>query len=113
MPLTSTPYDWCANFATMTRTWSCSRLPGRTTRLREGSLSRPESATVSLRLWILRKCRRSLHAALEERSAEIENSRLRREARERNSFCELIGGSEAMQRVYDAIQRVAQSAVQR
>ena len=52
-----------------------------------------------------------LRAALEERSAEIENRRLREEARERNSFCQLIGGSEPMRLVYDAISRVAESAV--
>ena len=52
-----------------------------------------------------------LRTALEERSAEIENRRLREEARERNSFCQLIGGSEPMRLVYDAISRVAESAV--
>ncbi len=51
-----------------------------------------------------------LRTALEERSAEIENRRLREEARERNSFCQLIGGSEPMRLVYDAISRVAESA---
>jgi DNA-binding NtrC family response regulator len=52
-----------------------------------------------------------LRTALEERSTEIENRRLRQEARERNSFCQLIGGSEPMRLVYDAITRVAESAV--
>src|SRR5690348_2667885 len=52
-----------------------------------------------------------LRTALEERSTEIENRRLRREARERNSFCQLIGGSEPMRLVCDAITRVAESAV--
>ena len=41
----------------------------------------------------------ALRAALEERSAEIENRRLREEARERNSFCQLIGASESMRLV--------------
>src|SRR5713226_4533312 len=52
-----------------------------------------------------------LRGALEERSAEIENCRLREEARGRNSFCQLIGGSEPMRLVYDAISRVADSNV--
>ncbi|MGH9550411.1 MAG: sigma-54-dependent transcriptional regulator, partial [Terriglobales bacterium] len=52
-----------------------------------------------------------LRRALEERSAEIESRRLREEARERNSFCQLIGGSEPMRLVYDAISRVAEKAV--
>jgi len=47
--------------------------------------------------------------ALEKRSMEIENRRLREQIVAKYSFCDLIGGSEAMQRVYDAIQRVAQS----
>ena len=52
-----------------------------------------------------------LHAALEERSAEIENRRIREETRSRNSFCQMIGGSEPMRLVYDAIGRVAESNV--
>jgi DNA-binding NtrC family response regulator len=52
-----------------------------------------------------------LHSALEERSAEIENRRIREEAQRRNSFCQLIGGSEPMRLVYDAISRVAESNV--
>src|SRR6266851_8980430 len=52
-----------------------------------------------------------LRGALEERSAEIENCRLREEARGRNSFCQLIGGSDPMRLVYDAIGRVADSNV--
>ena len=52
-----------------------------------------------------------LHAALDERSAEIENRRIREDARSRNSFCQLIGGSEPMRLVYDAISRVAESNV--
>jgi DNA-binding NtrC family response regulator len=52
-----------------------------------------------------------LHRALEARLAEIENRRLREEARGRNSFCQLIGGSDPMRLVYDAIGRVAESNV--
>jgi DNA-binding NtrC family response regulator len=53
----------------------------------------------------------ALHVAIEERSAEIENHRIREDARSRNSFCQLIGGSEPMRLVYDAISRVAESNV--
>ncbi|MGH9546447.1 MAG: sigma 54-interacting transcriptional regulator [Terriglobales bacterium] len=52
-----------------------------------------------------------LHSALQERATEIENRRIREEARNRNSFCQLIGGSEPMRLVYDAISRVAESNV--
>ena len=52
-----------------------------------------------------------LRNALEERTEEIENRRLREEARGRNSFCDLIGGSDPMRLVYDAISRVADSNV--
>jgi len=51
-----------------------------------------------------------LDRALEKRMMEIENRRLRAEITQKYSFCELIGSSEAMQRVYEAIQRVAQSS---
>jgi len=52
-----------------------------------------------------------LRNALEERTEEIENRRLREEARGRNSFCDLIGGSDPMRLVYDAVSRVADSNV--
>jgi len=52
-----------------------------------------------------------LHSALAERSAEIENRKIREEAQRRNSFCQLIGGSEPMRLVYDAISRLAESNV--
>jgi DNA-binding NtrC family response regulator len=52
-----------------------------------------------------------LHGALEERAAEIKNHSLRVEARARTSFCQMIGGSEPMRLVYDAISRVAESNV--
>ncbi|HUK26751.1 MAG TPA: sigma-54 dependent transcriptional regulator [Terriglobales bacterium] len=51
-----------------------------------------------------------LDRALEKRMIEIENRRLRDEIAQKYSFCDLIGSSEAMQRVYEAIQRVAQSS---
>jgi DNA-binding NtrC family response regulator len=50
-----------------------------------------------------------LERALERRSMEIENRRLREQLSQKYSFCELIGGSEPMRRVYDAVRRVAQT----
>jgi two-component system response regulator PilR (NtrC family) len=50
-----------------------------------------------------------LGRALDKRAMEIENRRLREQVVSRYSFCDLIGGSEPMRRVYDAIQRVAES----
>ncbi len=50
-----------------------------------------------------------LGRALEKRAAEIESRRIQQEVAAKQSFCELIGGSESMQRVYEAIQRVAAS----
>jgi len=51
-----------------------------------------------------------LDRALEKRLIKIENRRLRDEIAQKYSFCDLIGSSEVMQRVYEAIQRVAQSS---
>ncbi|MGH9577330.1 MAG: sigma-54-dependent transcriptional regulator, partial [Terriglobales bacterium] len=50
-----------------------------------------------------------LERALDRRSMEIEDRRLREQITQKYSFCELIGGSEPMRRVYDAIGRVAQT----
>ncbi len=50
-----------------------------------------------------------LERALDQRRIEIENRRLREQIAQKYSFCELIGGSEPMRRVYDAIARVAES----
>jgi len=50
-----------------------------------------------------------LERALERRGIEIQNRRLRDQIMQKYSFCELIGGSEPMRRVYDAITRVADS----
>jgi DNA-binding NtrC family response regulator len=52
-----------------------------------------------------------LRGRLQKRSADIENRRLREEARGRNSFHQFIGGSDPMRLVYDAIGRVAESSV--
>jgi two-component system response regulator PilR (NtrC family) len=49
-----------------------------------------------------------LKRALDKRALEIE-CRQQSERTEQKSFCDLIGGSEPMGRVYDAIKRVAQS----
>lgn len=50
-----------------------------------------------------------LHRALEKRALEIECRQRQSEQAPQESFCELIGGSEPMRRVYDAITRVAES----
>jgi DNA-binding NtrC family response regulator len=50
-----------------------------------------------------------LERGLEKRAMEIESRRLNEQIAGRYSFFELIGGSEAMRRVYDAIVRVAHS----
>ncbi len=50
-----------------------------------------------------------LERALEKRAAELESRRLQEELAAKQTFCELIGGSESMQRVYEAVQRVAAS----
>jgi DNA-binding NtrC family response regulator len=50
-----------------------------------------------------------LERALEKRSMEIENRRLREQIAAKYSFCDLVGASEPMQRVYDAVNRVASS----
>jgi DNA-binding NtrC family response regulator len=50
-----------------------------------------------------------LGRALEKRAVEIDYQRRQEEEAERESFGELIGASEAMRRVYDAISRVADS----
>ena len=50
-----------------------------------------------------------LERALDQRRIAIENRRLREQIAQKYSFCELIGGSEPMRRVYDAITRVADS----
>jgi len=51
--------------------------------------------------------REFLQSALEQRRREIEGRIVRQDALSRYSFGELIGGSEAMHRVYDALSRVA------
>ena len=50
-----------------------------------------------------------LQRALEKRAIEIECRQRQNEQVQRESFCDLIGGSEPMRRVYDAIKRVAES----
>ena len=51
--------------------------------------------------------REYLLEAAEERLKRLEVERLREEIRSKNSFCDLIGGSEEMRRVYEAVRRVA------
>jgi two-component system response regulator PilR (NtrC family) len=50
-----------------------------------------------------------LWRAIEKRSLQIEGRRLVEQAESKSAFCGMIGGSEAMQRVYQAIQAVADS----
>jgi len=50
-----------------------------------------------------------LHRALEKRTLEIECRQQQSEQTQQESFCDLIGGSESMRNVYDAISRVAES----
>jgi DNA-binding NtrC family response regulator len=50
-----------------------------------------------------------LHRELEKRELKIECRKRQSDQVERESFCDLIGGSEPMRRVYDAIKRVAES----
>ena len=51
--------------------------------------------------------REYLLEAAEERNRRLETEKLREDIKSKNSFCGLIGGSDAMRRVYDAIRRVA------
>jgi DNA-binding NtrC family response regulator len=50
-----------------------------------------------------------LSRAIQKRSLQIEGQRLVEQAESKAAFCGMIGGSEAMQRVYQAIQAVADS----
>ena len=51
--------------------------------------------------------REYLLEAAEERTKRLEAEKLREEIKRKNSFCGLIGGSDEMRRVYEAIRRVA------
>ena len=51
-----------------------------------------------------------LARAIEKRGLQVEGQRLVEQAENKSAFCGLIGGSEAMQRVYQAIQAVADSS---
>jgi DNA-binding NtrC family response regulator len=50
-----------------------------------------------------------LSRAIEKRSLQIEGQRMVEQAESKSAFCGMIGGSEVMQRVYQAIQAVADS----
>jgi DNA-binding NtrC family response regulator len=50
-----------------------------------------------------------LWRAIEKRGLQIEGQRMVEQAESKSAFCGMIGGSEAMQRVYQAIQAVADS----
>jgi len=51
-----------------------------------------------------------LARAIEKRGLQVEGQRLVEQAENKSAFCGLIGGSEAMQRVYQAVQAVADSS---
>ena len=51
-----------------------------------------------------------LEQSLEERQREVQRRQLQEQARSKSSFCELVGASEAMRNVYNAIARVADSS---
>src|SRR5579864_5036537 len=53
--------------------------------------------------------RAALGRALEKKALEVEWRNRQNEEVERQSFCELIGSSEPMQRVYEAVRRLADS----
>jgi len=51
-----------------------------------------------------------LARAIEKRRLQLQGQRLVEQAENKNAFCGVIGGSEAMQRVYQAVQAVADSS---
>ena len=95
----------------MTSIWSCWDLPVRTTRAARNQFEQAGISHIFVAPVDFEEVQSVLRRGLEERAAEIENSRLREEARGRNSFCQLIGGSDTMRLVYDSISRVAESNV--
>ncbi len=82
------------------------RSHGRSIRLQAAELGADEFFTAPVDFAELRIV---LERALDQRSIEIESRRLREQIVPKYSFCDLIGGSEPMRRVYDAITRVADS----
>jgi DNA-binding NtrC family response regulator len=54
--------------------------------------------------------RTKLDQSLEERQQQIQNRQWQEQARSKSSFCDLVGSSEAMRNVYNAISRVADSS---
>jgi DNA-binding NtrC family response regulator len=59
----------------------------------------------------LSELRLVLKTTLEARIEEVERARLQQQVLERSKFQDLVGGSEAMRRVYDAISQVADSRI--
>jgi DNA-binding NtrC family response regulator len=57
----------------------------------------------------LAQLRAALQNAVEKRQSKQQELRAREEALRKYSFCELVGGSDAMRHVYDTIKRVAAS----
>ena len=59
----------------------------------------------------LSELRLVLKTTLEERIEEMERARMQQQVLERSKFQDLVGASEAMRRVYDAISQVADSRI--
>jgi DNA-binding NtrC family response regulator len=59
----------------------------------------------------LSELRLVLKTTLEERMEEMERARMQQQVLERSKFQDLVGASEAMRRVYDAISQVADSRI--
>lgn len=83
------------------------RSTSRQVRLKAEELRSDEFFVVPLDFQELRS---TLERALEKRSVEIENRLLKKQISARYSYGDLVGGSEAMRTVYDAIERVAPSS---
>jgi DNA-binding NtrC family response regulator len=81
-----------------------SRLPLRNARQRTRAAGGDEFLLAPVDFAELRE---HLLETVEERHKELEAERLREEIRSKNSFCDLIGGSDEMRRMYEAIRRVA------
>ncbi|HEY0759594.1 MAG TPA: sigma-54 dependent transcriptional regulator [Acidisarcina sp.] len=59
----------------------------------------------------LAELRLVLKTTLDARAAEVDAERMRQQVMQRSTFQELIGGSDAMRRVYDAVAQVADSRI--
>ncbi len=81
-----------------------SRSNNRSVRIRAGQIGADEFLVAPIDVEELRVV---LVRAIDKRADEMENRRLRDEIARKYTFCDIIGGSEPMHRLYDAIRRVA------